>query len=62
MPQPWATESGIATRPEFLNGSNVELSVASEMAVLVTGLHTGVTYNFTVVAFNDIGDSRESTS
>ena len=48
------------TRPEFLNGGDVELSVLSEMAV-VTGLHPGVTYNFTVIAFNDIGDSREST-
>ena len=48
------------TRPEFLNGSDVELTVPSEMAV-VTGLHPGVTYNFTVVAFNEIGDSLEST-
>ena len=47
------------TRPEFLNGSDVELNVTSVMAV-VTGLHPGVTYNFTVFAFNEIGDSRES--
>ena len=47
------------TRPEFLDGSDVILTVTSEMAV-VTGLHPGVTYNFTVVAFNEIGDSRES--
>ena len=47
------------TRPEFLSGSDVELSVLSEMAV-VTGLHPGVTYNFTVIAFNEIGDSQES--
>ena len=24
---------------------------------LIAGLHPGVTYNFSVVAFNDIGDS-----
>ena len=47
------------TRPEFLDGSDVELSVLSEMAV-INGLHPGVTYNFTVITFNDIGDSRES--
>ena len=29
------------------------------MAV-ITGLHPGVTYNFTIVAFNDIGDSTPS--
>ena len=27
---------------------------------MVTGLSPGVTYNFTVIAFNEIGDSRES--
>ena len=47
------------TRPEFLDGSDVELGVISEMAV-VTDLHPGVTYNFTVIAFNEIGNSRES--
>ena len=47
------------TRPEFLDGSDVELSVVIEMAV-VTGLRPGVTYNFTVIAFNELGDSRES--
>ena len=47
------------TRPEFLNGSDVELSVIGEMAV-VNGLHPGVTYNFTVIAFNELGDSQES--
>ena len=47
------------TRPEFLDGSDVELTVPSEVAV-VTGLHPGVTYNFTVIAFNEIGDSSES--
>ena len=26
----------------------------------ITGLHPGVTYNFTVVAFNEIGDSSPS--
>ena len=47
------------TRREFLDGSDVSLTVPSVMAV-VTGLHPGVTYNFTIVAFNEIGDSRES--
>ena len=47
------------TSPEFLDGSDVELGVTSEMAV-VTDLSPGVTYNFTVIAFNEIGDSRES--
>jgi len=47
--------------PEFLD-PNRELQVFNttvEMAT-IAGLHPGVTYNFTVVAFNDIGDSSPS--
>ena len=57
------------TRPDFLilgsgsgssedNGMEV-LSTPNE-TVVVTGLHPGVEYEFTVVAVNDIGDSRPS--
>ena len=47
--------------PEFFD-PNRELQVVNttiEMAI-ITGLHPGVTYNFTIVAFNDIGDSSPS--
>ena len=49
-------------RPAFLNGSIQEMvfnaSGESIMEMfLIAGLHPGVTYNFSVVAFNDIGDS-----
>ena len=47
--------------PEFLD-PNRELQVFNttvEMAT-IAGLHPGVTYNFTVVAFNDIGYSSPS--
>ena len=47
--------------PEFID-PNRELQVVNttiEMAI-ITGLHPGVTYNFTIVAFNDIGDSSPS--
>ncbi len=49
------------SHPPFIPGSGVEVEeeVAIEMAV-ITGLHPGVTYNFTVVAFNEIGDSDPS--
>ena len=54
------------TRPDFLilgsgsgdNGMEV-LSTPNE-TVVVTGLHSGVEYLFTVVAVNGIGDSRPS--
>ena len=48
-------------QPAFLDGSHSIQVVHStiEMAV-ITGLHPGVTYNFTIVAFNDIGDSAPS--
>jgi len=47
--------------PEFVD-PNRELQVINttiEMAI-ITGLHPGVTYNFTIVAFNDIGASTPS--
>ena len=47
--------------PEFLD-PNRELQVINttiEMAI-IAGLHPGVNYNFTIVAFNDIGDSSPS--
>ena len=47
--------------PDFLD-TNRDLQVVNttiEMAI-ITGLHPGVTYNFTIVAFNDIGDSTPS--
>ena len=53
------------TRPDFLIGSgsgedeNVVLSTSRERLV-VTGLHPGVQYIFTVVAVNEIGDSLPS--
>ena len=34
--------------------------VTTEETVVVEGLHPGVEYSFTVVAVNDIGDSRAS--
>ena len=46
-------------RPSFLGGTDEIVNASIEMEV-ITGLHPGVTYNFTVVAFNDIGDSDPS--
>ena len=46
-------------RLSFLGGTDETVNTSIEMAV-ITGLHPGVTYNFTVVAFNDIGDSDPS--
>ena len=48
-------------QPAFLDTSDGVQVVNStvEMAE-ITGLHPGVTYNFTVVAFNEIGDSAPS--
>ena len=47
------------TEPDFLNGTAVMVVVEVEM-VVVTGLHPGVSYAFTVTANNDIGSSRLS--
>ena len=46
-------------QPAFLDGSVQVVNSTVEMAD-ITGLHPGVTYNFTVVAFNEIGDSTPS--
>ena len=50
-------------RPAFLIGSggdDMVMLVTTEETVVVEGLHPGVEYTFTVVAVNDIGDSRAS--
>jgi len=47
------------TEPDFLN-SNVVVVNATEERAEISGLHPGVTYSFTVVAYNDIGDSVPS--
>ena len=47
------------TEPDFLNSTMVVVN-ATEESVEISGLHPGVTYSFTVVAFNDIGDSVPS--
>ena len=46
-------------QPVFLDRIQVVLNTTTT-TVDVTGLHPGVTYNFTVVAFNEIGDSPSS--
>ena len=46
-------------QPEFAGGLMVVLNV-SEETTNVTDLFPGVTYNFTVIAFNDIGNSTAS--
>ena len=46
--------------PTFLRGGVQVVNSTVEMAE-ITGLHPGVTYNFTVVAFNEIGDSTPSS-
>ena len=45
--------------PTFLGGGVQVVNSTVEMAD-ITGLQPGVTYNFTVVAFNEIGDSLPS--
>ena len=45
--------------PTFLGGGVQVVNSTVEMAD-ITGLQPGVTYNFTVVAFNEIGDSIPS--
>lgn len=55
------------TRPDFLTGSGsgsgdgMMVVNSPEEAVVITGLHPGEEYVFTVVAFNDIGDSQPSS-
>ena len=48
-------------QPAFLD-ANRDLQVinTTDEMVMITGLHPGVTYNFMVVAFNEIGDSAPS--
>ena len=51
------------TQPDFLisdGGDGMEVINSTEETVVVTGLHPGVEYVFTVVAVNDIGDSLPS--
>ena len=48
-------------QPGFLDASDGVQVVNSTVEMAdITGLHPGVTYNFTVVAFNEIGDSATS--
>ena len=47
------------TQPDTLGSTNEIVTVTVEMAT-ITGLHPGVTYMFSVVAFNEIGDSDPS--
>lgn len=47
------------TEPDFLRGNPVTLP-SNRTTLEVTNLVPGVTYNFTVVAFNNIGDSPQS--
>ena len=48
-------------QPAFLDTSDGEQVVNSTVEMAdITGLHPGITYNFTVVAFNEIGDSAPS--
>ena len=49
----------IYRQPTFLGGGVQVVNSTIEMAE-ITGLHPGVTYDFTVVAFNEIGDSTPS--
>ena len=51
------------TQPAFLD-ANRDLQVinTTDEMVMITGLHPGATYNFTVVAFNEIGDSTPSVT
>ena len=46
-------------QPGFAGGGIVTLNVSEEM-VNVTELFPGVTYNFTVIAYNNIGNSTQS--
>ncbi len=44
------------TLPSFLEGTDVTVNITVE-AANISGLHPGVAYVFSVVAFNEIGDS-----
>ena len=44
------------SEPSFLGGDMIVLNTTEERAN-ISGLHPGVIYEFTVVAFNGIGDS-----
>ena len=46
-------------RPVFAGGERIILNISEEM-VNVTNLLPGVIYNFTVIAYNDIGNSTAS--
>ena len=45
--------------PPFLNGTRRTVNSSDEQA-LIDNLHPGVTYSFTVTAFNEIGFGSES--
>ena len=44
------------SQPNYLGGDMIVLNTTEER-VDISGLHPGVIYEFTVVAFNGIGDS-----
>ena len=49
------------TEPDFLGGGNVTVNVTGPIEEAFIGsLHPGVNYSFTVVAFNEEGDSVPS--
>ena len=49
------------TEPCFLGGGNVTVNTPGPIEeAFIGGLHPGVTYSFTVVAFNDIAVSKPS--
>ena len=47
------------TEPDFLGGGVVNV-ISDDAAVVISGLHPGVEYVFTVIAINDIGESVPS--
>ena len=49
------------SEPNFLGGDMIVLN-ATEERVDISGLHPGVIYEFTVVAFNEIGNSLPSVA
>ena len=46
-------------QPVFVGGEMVIVNTIGTMAN-ITGLYPGVTYNFTVMAFNEVGNSSSS--